>query len=192
MTEPDEAYFNTIPWCAELLNDPKYSVTATRSRRPKSDTEDILIFKTLNSNETVRYCLTLYKKPSPGDSWIEEVRVLVSLGSEMNGGPDMLHGGIAATIMDETLSNLMTLNNETHQEEEHPSSTSMVTARLDVSYFRPIKTPGTYLVIARCKEKVKGGRKLTLQAEIRNGEGVVLSRADSVWVRVPRIYGGKL
>lgn len=102
----------------------------------------------------------------------------------------MLHGGIAATIMDEVLSILMTVNNETHHEEEHPSSTSAVTVRLDVRYFRSIRTPGTYLVNARCREKE--GKKFVLEAEIKDGEGVVLARADSVWVQVPRIYGGKL
>lgn len=192
MTELDEAHFNIIPWCAELLHDPNFIITTTRSRRPKASTEDILIFKTLNTNETIKHCLSLYKQPpiGAGVSWIEEVRVLVTLGSEMNGGPEMLHGGIAATIMDEVMSNLMTLNNETHQDNEHPSSTSAVTARLDVSYFRPIKTPGTYVVVVRCKGKE--GKKFDLQAEIRNGKGVVLARADSVWVRVPRILGGKL
>lgn len=102
----------------------------------------------------------------------------------------MLHGGIAATLMDEVLSGLMTLNNESHQAEEHPSNTSAVTARLDVRYFRSITTPGTYLVVARCKEKV--GKKFFLEAEIRDGEGAALAKADSVWVRVPRISGSKL
>lgn len=102
----------------------------------------------------------------------------------------MLHGGIAATIMDEVLSILMTINNETHHEKEHPSKTSAVTVRLDVRYLRPIKTPETYLVVARCKER--DGKKFILEADIRDGTGDVLARVDSVWVRAPRIYAGKL
>lgn len=190
MPEPEETHFNSIPWCSKILNDSEFIITATRSRQPKLSTEDILIFKTLNSNETVKSWISLYKRPALGDTWIGEVRVLVTLGTEMNGGPNMLHGGIAATLMDEVLSILMTVNNETHHAEEHPSSTSAVTARLDVRYLRPINTPGTFLIAAKCREKDK--KKFNLEANIRNGEGNVLARADSVWVRVPRIYAGKL
>ncbi|RDW67073.1 hypothetical protein BP5796_09822 [Coleophoma crateriformis] len=190
MADPEEAHFNSIPWCSKLVNDSNFIITGTRSRQPKSGTEDILIFKTLNSNETIKSFLSLYKRPPPGEFWIEEVRVLVTLGTEMNGGPYMLHGGIAATLMDEVLSVLMTINNETHHAEEHPSSTSAVTARLDVRYLRPVSTPGTYLVVARCRERV--GKKFILEVEIRDGDGAVLVKADSVWIRVPRIYGNKL
>jgi acyl-coenzyme A thioesterase PaaI-like protein len=178
MIEPDQAHFELIPWCSALLNDPSFTITPTFSRQPKLNTEDSLIASTLNSPQTVKACLSLYKTPPKGDPWISEVRTLMSLGTGMNGGPFMLHGGIVAALMDDVIGTLLTVNKS---EGGLPLSTSTVTAYLNVSYLRLVSTPQTVLVVARSRE-VKG-KKFFMESEIRDGEGGVLARAESLWIR---------
>ncbi len=55
-----------------------------------------------------------------------------------------------------------------------------VTAYLNVSYVKPVQTPGTFLVSSRFREVV--GRKHFLEATIKDGDGVVLSRAEALFI----------
>jgi acyl-coenzyme A thioesterase PaaI-like protein len=55
-----------------------------------------------------------------------------------------------------------------------------LTAYLNVSYVKPVGTPGTVLVSARFKEIM--GRKHFLEATIKGGDGVVLSRAEALFI----------
>ncbi|KAF4631035.1 hypothetical protein G7Y89_g7094 [Cudoniella acicularis] len=178
MEEPDLAHFKTIPWCSTLLDNPEFTVTPTFSRQYKASTEDSLIAETLRTPNTIERCLSIYKRPAAGTSWISELRMLVSLGSGMNGGPNVLHGGIIATLLDDVIGTLLTVNKDT---EAIPLSSSTVTASLNVTYLRKVSTPATVLVVARCLE-VKG-RKFSMYAEVQDGEGNVLAKADSLWIR---------
>lgn len=99
----------------------------------------------------------------------------------------MLHGGIIATIMDDVIGTLLTVNKDEQRGE--PLSRDTVTAYMNVKYMRPVATPQTVLVVARSKGTLggKGGRrKYLLEAEIRDGKGRVLATADSLWIRLSR------
>jgi acyl-coenzyme A thioesterase PaaI-like protein len=188
MTEPDEVHFKSISWCSQILHDADFIITPTFSRQPKPDTEDSLIAETLKSDSTIQACITIYRKPAPGVSWINEVRTMVTLGTGMNGGAFALHGGIIATLMDDAIGTLLTVNKFGKEDGKAiPLSSSTVTAYLNVQYLKPVKTPQTVLIVARCKE-VKG-RKYFMEAEVKDGEGNVLANADSLWIRIVR---GKL
>ncbi|RDL36029.1 Thioesterase superfamily protein [Venustampulla echinocandica] len=179
MEEPDLAHFQSIPWCSALLQDPTFVITPTDSRQPKASTEDSLTAETLKTHNAIRACISFYKCPTPGESWIPEVRTLVTLGSGMNGFPDVLHGGIIATLMDDVMG-ILTITNERHDGD--PLSNGAVTAQLNVSYLKKVPTPATVLVVARCREVT--AKKYLMDAEIRDSEGVVLAKADSLWVRI--------
>ena len=105
----------------------------------------------------------------------------MTLGNGMNGGPYLLHGGITATLIDDCVGTLMTVNED---QDSMPLSSSSVTAYLNVQYLQPIVTPQTILIVTKCRE-VKG-RKLFMDAEIRDSEGKVLAKADSLWIRINR------
>lgn len=90
----------------------------------------------------------------------------------------MLHGGIVATLMDDVVGTLMTVNQD---KALMPLSSSTVTAYMNVQYLRPIATPQTVLVVAKSRE-VKG-RKFYVDSEIRDDEGTILAKAESLWVR---------
>jgi uncharacterized protein (TIGR00369 family) len=181
MQEPDHAHFQSIPWCAQLLQDPEFVITPTFSRQPKDSTEDSLFAETFRTNSTIKACLSLYKASPQGTTWISEVRTLMTLGTGMNGGAHLLHGGVIATLMDDVIGILLTVNED---QDALPLSSKTVTAGLNVSYLKPVKTPGTVVVVARCRE-VKG-RKYYTEAEVRDGEGAVLAKADSLWIGTKR------
>ncbi|TVY84826.1 Verlamelin biosynthesis protein B [Lachnellula suecica] len=185
MEEPDYLHFQSIPWCSPLLKDPAFVVTPTFSRQPKVSTEDSLIAETFQTSKTIPFCLSLYRAPASGTTWISEVVTLMSLGTGLNGGPALLHGGVIATLMDDVIGTLLTVNKDANA---MPISSTTVTASLNVSYLRSVPTPGTVLVVARCREV--NGRKYQMEAEVRDGKGTVLAKADSLWIG-PR-SGGRL
>jgi acyl-coenzyme A thioesterase PaaI-like protein len=181
MIEPDQAHFESILWCSQIINDPDFIITPTFSRQPKPDTEDSLTAETLKRNEAIRACLSVYRRPLQGMTWINEVRSLMTLGTGMNGGPFILHGGIVAVLIDDVIGTLMTVNQD---QELMPLSSGAVTAYLNVQFLNPVQTPQTVLVVARSRE-IKG-RKFYMEAEIRDSDGNVLAKADSLWIRVKR------
>jgi acyl-CoA thioesterase FadM len=107
----------------------------------------------------------------------------MTLGTGMNGAPFMLHGGIVATLMDDCVGTLMTVNEAaTEDQESVPLSSMAVTAYMNIQYKSPISTPQTVLVMAKSRE-VKG-RKFYLDSEIRDEYGHVLATAESLWISV--------
>lgn len=97
----------------------------------------------------------------------------------------MLHGGIIATLMDDVIGTLLTINK--YHKTGKSLSHNTVTAYLNVKYLRPVKTPQTVLVLAASRETPDGkSRKYRMEAEIRDGEGVVLAKADSLWIRLEK------
>jgi acyl-coenzyme A thioesterase PaaI-like protein len=192
MEEPDLSHFTSIPWCSTLLSNPTYKVTPTFSRQPKSSTEDSLIAVSLRTPSTITHCLSLYKPPEASSSFsdkvpfIEEVITLVTLGSGMNGGVNMLHGGIIATLMDDVMGTLLTVNKD---QGGLPLTQSTVTASLSIKYLKGVRTPGTVAVLARCGRRE--GRKFWIEGEVRNGDGAVMARGEAVWVKLGRERGEK-
>ena len=85
----------------------------------------------------------------------------------------MLHGGIIATLMDDVIGTLMTVN-------QNPSA---VTAYMNVRYLMPVVTPQTVLVVAKSRGSIGEARKVFVDAEVRDSVGVVLAKAEALWVR---------
>lgn len=181
MVEPDLAHFQSIPWCSIILSDPSFKITPTFSRQPKPDFEDSLTADTLKTPSAINNCLSIYREPPQGETWISEVRSLMTLGNGMNGGPFLLHGGIIAVLIDDVIGTLMTVNQD---QEKMPLSSGAVTAYLNVRYENPVQTPQTVMVVARCKRRE--GRKFWMEAEVRDEGETVLARAESLWIRVRR------
>lgn len=107
------ARLSGTPWCAALINDPAWTPTRTASRVPKPTSEDSFFAETLGTPRTIRSCLTLRpKEKAEGDMAFREVRTIMELGDGLNGHPRICHGGFVATMLDEVLGVLITLNIE--------------------------------------------------------------------------------
>ncbi|MCJ1304953.1 hypothetical protein MMC08_007766 [Hypocenomyce scalaris] len=186
MTIPDVLHFQSIPWCAKLLADPRFTAAPTGSRSPKRSTEDSFFAETLQTDKTVRACLSLYCIPSPPscDSApsprIQEVRTLISLGSGVNGYPRIAHGGFVATLLDEGMGILMEANKDKGSGRDNGNA--IVTAFLNVKYRRPVPTPGIVLVTAKYTKVMP--RKQFMRASVEDGEGTVYAEAEALFVEI--------
>lgn len=172
------AHFAAIPWCADFMADPAFQITPTRSREPKTSTEDSLFAETLRSIETITAALTLSKHPTSGiPNRIEEVRTFFSLGKGMNGYPHVCHGGMVATMLDETMGLLLSSNKDL---ENTAIRAEAVTVYLNVHYLKPVATPQTVVVTAVLRECK--GRKHYIDGTLMNESGEVLAKAESLWI----------
>jgi len=181
MAETDQAYFESIPWCAKLIQSPEFAIAPSFSRTYKPSTEDSFFAETLKTENTIKAAISLYKRPTPEHSSTDEVRIILSLGSGMNGNPHVCHGGAVAAMMDDAMGVLLTLYKDANN---RPLSNSTVTASLNVSYLQLVATPQVVQVVAKFGE-IKG-RKFYINAQIEDGEGTVLSRAESLWIKTAK------
>jgi acyl-coenzyme A thioesterase PaaI-like protein len=176
--DPCRAHFAAIPWCAEFMADPAFYITPTLSREPKASTEDSLFAETLRSAETITAALTLSKYPtSEVPRRIEEVRTFFSLGKGMNGYPHVCHGGMVATMLDETMGLLLSSNKDL---ENAAIRAETVTVQLNVQYLKPVATPQTVVVTAVLRE-IKG-RKHYIDGTIMDESGEALAKAETLWM----------
>lgn len=103
----------SIPWVARLLNDPNLTLTRTGSRLPKASGEDSFFAETLATDRTIRTCVTLRTTEETDDEQpYKEIVTIVEIGDGLNGFPQVIHGGMAATLLDEVCGVLIVLNTE--------------------------------------------------------------------------------
>jgi thioesterase superfamily protein 4 len=113
MGETSTNRLEAISWAASLINDPKWTRTYTPSRLPKASGEDSFFSETLATDRTMRSCLTLRPtEEDDDDQAYKEVLSIVELGDALNGFPHTIHGGMAATLLDEVCGVLIVLNSE--------------------------------------------------------------------------------
>lgn len=190
-----KAPFLGIPWIASQINHPDIICTVPDSRIPKSDTEDSLYAEILKDARTIRSCICFYKKPADNADQVDEVSTAMIVGDGMNGHPAILHGGITATMLDETMGMYLAINyNQAHtakvklgeaKEESPKDPFAAFTAELKILYLRPVQTPGNMIVTVRTTKKE--GRKRWLAAELKqcieqSGEVVVCATAESLFI----------
>ncbi|KAF2813849.1 uncharacterized protein BDZ99DRAFT_459602 [Mytilinidion resinicola] len=183
MTSASELRFSRIPWAADLIRDPDWVVCATSSRTPKTSTEDSFFAVTLNTDRTITNLLSLHLKPDENaDPPIQAVRTIMDLGTGVNGHPDVCHGGFVATMMDEVMGVLLTINLERASIWKRGEPTiGLFTAYIKVNYKRPVPTPSVVLATARFEKKE--GKKAWVVGTIEDGMGVVYATGEALFVQ---------
>ncbi|KAI9665855.1 MAG: hypothetical protein M1821_003789 [Bathelium mastoideum] len=175
--EDDVQSLRAIPWCRKLIDDPDTILTPLASRIYKADHEDALFSKTFNTKDTIKSAIWFYKKAAPGQEYVEELHSLMTVGNLIDGQSKIAHGGVVATILDEIIGLLFEVNKDLGK---GPGRGYSVTACLNVSYTRPVFTPTTILITARLRKV--DGRKRFADGEIKDGEGNVLAKAESLFL----------
>ncbi|KAM0699626.1 hypothetical protein Q7P36_000629 [Cladosporium allicinum] len=104
--------FLRIPWTAALLSAPNLITRIPDSRLPKPSNEDSFFATTLKTPSTLRSCITVYRRPTSSDPYIPSVSTFITLGSALDGHPGILHGGAMASLLDEGMGILLTVNME--------------------------------------------------------------------------------
>ncbi|ODH49027.1 hypothetical protein GX48_04852 [Paracoccidioides brasiliensis] len=106
--------------------------------------------------------------------------LFVQLGPSLSGFRDTVHGGILATLLDETLSNCVEGFRQDMAAVGTQERPRLYTANLQISYRLPVATPGVIIV----KAWLKGveGRKWFLEGHVVGEDGRVRAEAKSLWV----------
>jgi len=96
---------------------------------------------------------------------------LATLPETFEGPPGYLHGGIIATLLDETMSKSVRAKGFT-----------AMTRHLEVDYLRPVPSGAPIRMEGRMLQS--DGRKHWIEARIVNAEGTVLARSKGLFVEV--------
>ncbi|KAI8963101.1 HotDog domain-containing protein [Daldinia sp. FL1419] len=178
----DHEHFASIPWCARHLRSSKSgSRIITRSpecRSRKSSGEDSLYSETLKSRATIMAMLEVYEEPPSPEEPINSVKAFLTLGPGLNGYPNVCHGGIVVTILDEVIGLLIPVN----QQRKFMPDLPYMTAYLNTKFLKPVPTCAT--VLARARIVKLEGRKFRAEAWIEDGNGNMLARADALFLAI--------
>jgi acyl-coenzyme A thioesterase PaaI-like protein len=85
------------------------------------------------------------------------------------GPPGHIHGGIIATLFDESMSKL-----------NRPLNVLAMTRHMEIDYLRPVPLYQPLVLISR--HISRQGRKLFHQAEIQHPDGTILARAQGLFI----------
>lgn len=174
MLEPFEEDFN-LPWCNAFRADLSIKPVDTFSRLSHGQGgENSLLAISLNTPTTVRACKSFIKHSSGDSAAIgPSAYMLFSLGSGVNSIAGVCHGSIVSLMLDETFGRLMTYFFDRDE---------LITAGLEVSFKRPLRTPAVVLCTART-EREPEGRKTWMIGEIQDGNGTVFAHGKCLYVR---------
>ena len=104
-----------------------------------------------------------------------EIRGTVEIPEHFNGYPGVVHGGIVATLLDETAGRALLL--------EGGHEDLMVTLKLEVSYRRPTPTATPLALVGRLRRRTAS--RAEAEAELRLPDGTVSASATVRLVRPP-------
>lgn len=180
-------FFDSIPGFSKLLQDETFVTIPTSCRQEKSPSnEDTLLWRTLKTPSTFAKSLAQYRRPEHefdqsirDTSFTEELRIFWQLGSDLNGFPDTLHGGIVGTLLDDCMGLLLVLR---RTDERIKFDMGCVTAYMNTKFLRPVPTPGPVLVHARLVEN-KEDRKFKLEAKVLDTENQVLASGECLYIK---------
>ncbi|KIW13162.1 hypothetical protein PV08_08349 [Exophiala spinifera] len=208
LSDRQYAYFNSVPWCAALLADKRYTTVPSRFGQPSPDTRGDFFTRTLATDNTIVACLYQERRVDESAdpervSNVEEIRAFFATASGVNGFPGVAHGGFVAAVIDETMGYLIKAHLLASTTEVAPppgpepgpkaakatvrvpltssdTMTAVMTGELTIRYKRPVPT-GEALLVRTWVERVDG-RKTYAKAVVEDGEGTVLTEGVSVFI----------
>lgn len=171
-------HFKSIPWCAKHLEAPNLVITPGFSRDPQCN--ELLFCETLKSNNTIAAFVCVYPQPESELDFLPELKAFVTLGHLLSGYPGVCHGGLVATLLDETLSFL----GPRHRFAQYRNKVAhdLVTAYLHTDYLQPVKVPDTYLITVRLTKRE--GRKVFMQGVMEDKNGQKVAKAEAMFVEL--------
>ncbi|KUJ06178.1 thioesterase family protein [Mollisia scopiformis] len=156
------------PWCKKVMDDPQWERLSTRAK-----SSNALFTETLWTDETICAHQSFYRSQRSENLPSGEIRVLLSLGSGLDGHPGICHGGFLSLIFDDTI----------HELAAKELPTLAVTVSLTVTFRQPVRTPA--LVVCRAwMEKVPVGRKAWIESTIEDGKGGVFASVASFILKI--------
>ncbi|UNI16131.1 putative PKS/NRPS-like protein biosynthetic cluster [Purpureocillium takamizusanense] len=116
---------------------------------------------------------------------IQRVVTLFALGDGTSGFPGMVHGGLIATLLDESLGAVNELNAALGKRQQGggTSTNINVTASLSIEYLAPLTTMEEVVCVTAWLAGVRG-QKTIVKAEVSDSRGGILAAAESTWATV--------
>ncbi|RYP83311.1 hypothetical protein DL770_005407 [Monosporascus sp. CRB-9-2] len=135
----------------------------------------------------LRHMLSLFRPSDPSHlddplRHIPRVASLFALGDGTSGYEGILHGGLTATLLDESISIVHEINTVLGKTGCVFAAIS-VTASLNIRFLAPVATTEAAVCVTAWVEEIQG-RNTTMKAEITNSKGDKLAEAESVFVAV--------
>jgi len=185
------AHFSSVPWAAELINDTaNWTPVPTRAVERKASGEDAFFSETISTDRTMRAILTLRcKEEADEEIAYKEIKELVDVGDGLDGYPNVMHGGVTATLLDEACGALINFNAVKKVERERALGRNIarpnwMTAYLNTTYKAPVRTPGVLLCTATIVRQEGGDRKVYMRATVQDGKGTVCTICEALFVKV--------
>lgn len=163
-----------LPWCKELIADPRKQWTVQVPRPYLGGTVTNNMFeKTLGTPEGIRAHLSFNRPSSEPDAanGTEECWLL-SVGHDCDGKAGRTHGGFNALVLDQIS------GSASHHSRPLPEPPA--TAYLHVDYILPVSTPGVILLRAWITKI--SGRKVYVTAVIQDGEERILCASKALFI----------
>lgn len=167
-----QAHFSSTPWAVKLFQDP--ALVPFHPRTMEMDhphTAFTFVGQTLATEDTIAAWQSFYK-PSPSHDMSWEVCAALKLGSGVNGHSDTCHGGFISVILDDVIGTAV-------HHAIKPGDATM-TAYLNTSYKRPVRTPG--VILARSWIEKIEGKKVWARGTIEDGQGNVLTTGEALFL----------
>jgi acyl-coenzyme A thioesterase PaaI-like protein len=95
--------------------------------------------------------------------------------TDHRGVPGFLHGGVAATVLDETMASLGFMLDDVH----------CVTATLALKYRKPVSLNGESLRIEAWRDDITPKRRHKVHGRLLLSDGTVAVEAEGIFVSVP-------
>ncbi|KAL2112316.1 hypothetical protein VUR80DRAFT_8003 [Thermomyces stellatus] len=209
----DTEYFKSTPWCNDLISSPYLVLFTPTCRQPESNetgaSRDQFFRKSLNHDNAIPHCIGLYhdptKTPNGGRSapepsredpelYVKSASLLCDLRPGLNSYNGTAHGGLIATLVDESMGSLILVNHITQaalEEKGHKlpegtldlNNTRVLTANMTVRFQKPLPTPSIALVTTTFV-KTKG-RKLFFDVRVTGEGGREYAQCDGLWISMP-------
>lgn len=191
------SFFSNHPCGLPYLTDPSpYQPVPFTPHYEKNDTSDTFFNQTLNTAGTIPHALALIRRDilelnprlqereSDSAPPLEpDFVLLVKIDTCLNGFQGTVHGGLLASLLDESLGccveALSSCLDLVHQ--RHPGErTRLYTANLNISYRAPVTSPG--VVTIRTWLKRREGRKWFLEGTLSGDDGRVRTEVKGLWI----------
>ncbi|RMJ22924.1 Thioesterase superfamily [Aspergillus sp. HF37] len=191
--QDDVDFFSSLPLAKPYINiSSAYQPIPFMTRYDKENTSDTFFSRVINTPDTIPRLLALMRRTAlqqsnnRGESKNQQAQgpgqpyfvTFVHLGSGVNGYQDTVHGGVLASLFDETLG----LCAETFRQFASKDRARLYTASLTVSYRSPVTTPGVVLVKTWVQQVE--GRKWFLEAQLLDADGMLKAEAKSLYIGI--------
>ncbi|KXT11029.1 hypothetical protein AC579_7324 [Pseudocercospora musae] len=172
-------HFSAMPCAQKQLQDPRFRILSQSRTVTDGGKGHTLMGKTRNTAETIEHLLILHRDstsdgplPHTEDERAESRR-FYTFGGDLNAHPGLLHGGVVSCVLDSTMGGAVGVTLA-----KQKGGPPTFTVQLNVTFKRPIRTPGTVVIRAWVTKVEAGGRKAWCRGIIESDDGTVHALAE--------------